>query len=376
MNIRTLQTAAVCLLGVTILGFWGIGFRPRVTTGVNDFVQLYAGAKLVGTPQLYDVEASQKIQMEAVGRFIDAVYYTRLPFYALVLKPLGALPYLTAYYIYQCVSLVVVGLFLWRFAKLVPETAILACMSPPLLVNFANGQDVGLTAAAAGFAYLLRLRNRPLLAGLVLSLGAIKFHLLILVPLVLLVRREWKMLQGGAVGAVALFGLSVIADGIGWPVRYLSAVSNPALHPAAGHMPTLRNLVWAICGEDNLSLEIALSAAVAAALAFSCLRSRSLSASLGFGLIGSLLVCHHAYTHDLTMLIPATALLIHGEAPKPARALAFLCSLPPVAFFIITGQPLSTVLVVAMFATVLSGMGLRAQERPATGDTETIPVGA
>ena len=79
-------------------------------------------------------------------------------------RPLGARAYGWAYGIFQAISAAMASAFLLLYVRRFPELLVLAAMSVPLLINFANGQDVGLTIALAGFSFYLAER-RPVVAG-------------------------------------------------------------------------------------------------------------------------------------------------------------------------------------------------------------------
>src|SRR5579872_6855827 len=66
--------------------------------GRNDFAPLWAAAKLVGTQDLYSFEGNQRIEWTVTGVPMKITYF-RLPFYAVLLKPLLLLPYVAAYWL-------------------------------------------------------------------------------------------------------------------------------------------------------------------------------------------------------------------------------------------------------------------------------------
>jgi hypothetical protein len=92
------------MFGLVMLAIGGFPALDRFLPGRNDFLQLYGGARLSGTPQLYEPAASKKIEMELVGVWLEGVYYSRPPFYAFLLGPLVKLPYLTAYWLFPAIS--------------------------------------------------------------------------------------------------------------------------------------------------------------------------------------------------------------------------------------------------------------------------------
>jgi hypothetical protein len=339
------------LLGLTLLSLWGYQFRDRILTGENDFLQLYAGARLAGTPQLYDIPANQRIQLEARHIHVESVYYTRLPFYAWLLSPLGHLPYLQAYAVFQLLSLTLFGAFVFQFARRYPETLVLVSMSAPVFVTFANGQDAAGVAAMAGLAYLLAEKNRDFAAGLLLSLCAIKFHLLVLLPIALIAQKRWRILGGGAAGGAVWLAASFATGGLDWPRRYLDLLSNPILHPSPELMPSFHNVADAF--HLGLPLEIGLGLLVAALVGWAAHRS-NFATAYGLALAAGPLVCHHSYTHDLTLLIPAAAIFVIGDAPKILRSLAFLAALPPVCFLALVGRPSSFAITGFLCALVIA----------------------
>lgn len=339
------------LLGLTLLSLWGYQFRERILRGENDFLQLYAGARLAGTPQLYDIPTNQRIQREVRNIHVESVYYTRLPFYAWLLSPLGKMPYLPAYAIFQLLSLALFGTFLYQFTRRYPETLVLATMSAPVFVNFANGQDAASVAALAGLAYLQAEKRRDFWAGLLLSLCAIKFHLLVLLPIALIAHRRWRILNGGLAGGAVWVAASFLTAGVDWPKRYLTLLANPALHPSPELMPSLHN--FADAGQYGLSFEVGLGILAAALVGWAASQS-NFATAYGLALAAGPLVCHHSYSHDLTLLIPAAAIFVIGDAPKALRSLSFLAALPPVCFLALVGRPYSFVISGFLAALVLA----------------------
>lgn len=78
----------------------------RGLAGQNDFVGLYVGGRLSGTADLFSPEAAKKVQLEITeGKaHFPALSFIRPPFYSVLLRPLGQLPYLTAYGIFTAVN--------------------------------------------------------------------------------------------------------------------------------------------------------------------------------------------------------------------------------------------------------------------------------
>ncbi len=349
-------------MGAVLFLTWAWPLRERALAGRNDFLQLYAGARLVGTPELYSIEASKRIHREVTGTWYPSVYYTRLPFYALMLKPLAWLPYTAAYWTFQAISVSFFLLFLWLYGRAWPDLALLVSLSVPVLINFINGQDAGIVTALAGLALVLVRRGRDFPAGLLLALCAIKIHLFVLVPVALLLHRRWRILQGGLAGGALLLAASFLAAGVDWPLRFLAMVGNPELHPGPDHTPTLRGLVWVLAGE-NAALEAALAAMVVALFVHRASRIRDFEVVFALSLVAGLLVCHHAYVQDCTVLVLAAALVATARVSKLLLGLMIVATLPPAYFLLFHGAPYNAAVPLLLGSILVAASGA-AHDRP------------
>ncbi len=329
-------------LGLIALGLLGYSQRNRLVPGQNDFVQLYAGARLSGTPQLYEPEACKKVHVEVLGLCLQGVYYSRPPFYAFLLRPLARLPYQAAYWLFQTISL---GAFVWFLRMWLPrrpELLLFASLCLPVLSNFLTGQDLAFALLAFALSTEAMRRSRDFAGGLLLALCAIKIHLFILVPVVLLIHRKWKVLWGGASGAAVLAAISFLSDGWDWPRRYLALLGNPELHPGAEHMPTLRGLVFAATGSESRALLILLSALVVLTLVWIAWRG-SLEFGLALALPAGLLIGYHAYLQDCVILLMTFLLALEHSNWPVLRGAVALAITPPVFLFLLAGEPWNAV---------------------------------
>src|SRR5665647_805393 len=84
----------------------------RFFGGSNNFLPRYTQARMVGSGQMYDIEAGYREQDRVAGWHIAGAYHDRLPWQALLMAPLGRLPYHVAYWIW-------IGINLACFAALV-----------------------------------------------------------------------------------------------------------------------------------------------------------------------------------------------------------------------------------------------------------------
>lgn len=319
------------LLGLTLVLVWGRPLRERALAGENDFLQLYAGARLVGTPGLYQPEASYRIEREVTGghNYYPGIYYIRLPWYAWALKPLGALPYHTAYVIFQTGAIAAVAIFLLLYARQFPRLLVLAAMSPVLLVIVANGQDVGLAVALAAFSVWRTgsSASGDFARGLGLSLCTIKPHLFLLFPLAAVLCRRWRYLAGAAVGAAILAGLSTYAAGWGWGRQYAALLGQGDLHTNVALMPNGRGFA-AIAG-GGLATELTLGALTLILFVFAawCAPSFPVAAAV----MGAEPVSERLKAVTVLAALPTTAIFILMDAPYSAVAPLLLASILVVA---------------------------------------------
>ena len=331
----------VCLLSLAYLE------RARALAGRNDFAALYAGGRLAGTPLLYSRPANQALVQSVVGAYMQHVVYTRPPFYAAILKPLSLLPYRAAYSLFTVATLSSLIWFVWRFSKDCPELPFFAAFNLPALVALVEGQDTPLLVAFVGGAMLLIRRGRNLAAGLLLSLCAIKFHLFLLIPLLLLVKRRWRILGGAALGTALLILIAVLVAGPGSLKSYLGTLQSNVANPYAAMMPNLHGLITVL--QASPWLEAALSLLVVVAFVGIALRTENFELLFGAAIAFGLQVSFHSELMDDVLLLPAFAAVV-SQSSSPSLRTAMALILTPIPYFCaLVGEPYSAVFPAALF---------------------------
>lgn len=318
------------IAGLVMMFFFWRGAAGRIVDGYNDFLGFYAGARLCGTPGLYDAAKVTEVQLAEARATGPALRLTRPPFYALLLSPLGLLPYQTAYLVWTLLNAGALAGFiaLWRETD---RNLVLAacCCSIPVAASFANGQDIPLLLFYFALAMRLFRDGRHVWAGLALSLCAAKYHLFLLVPLLFLAQGLWRVMLGGSIGAMALIVLSFLAGGRTWLGDYWRVLTDSAVHPAVTVMPNLHGFTMNMA-HGNLVLGV-LSLLIGAAC-WVIARRLEFRIALAAVISGSLLVSFHSYVADAALLIPA--LLILAERGALEKRLAFGL-LSPVPWFLL-----------------------------------------
>ena len=297
-----MKRALPALLGVAVLAavWWPV--RGTVIHGANDFLSFYAGARLAGTPELYgNPERVWQVQEEMAGMASGVLQFLRLPWVAAALWPLGLLPYTAAYAVFQALSLGALAAFLALWPKPRLTVALACAWSVPLSFVLAQAQDVTFLLLWVALAWRWH-EKRPWAAGAVLALCSAKFHLFLLLPLLIVGQRRWRMGGGLLAGGAALAAVSFAVAGASWPATYAATLTDPRINPGETFMPTLRGLVAA--WPHAVVWEVVLGLAALAAV-WRAVRRGDFMAGMGAVLVGGLLVARHAYLADLALLIPA-----------------------------------------------------------------------
>lgn len=333
-------------LGLAFLLSLGYLQRDRALRGENDFVQLYTGAKLVGTPDLYSRDANLAVVRATLGFTMDSVIYTRPPFYAALLKPLALLPYRAAYALFSLSMVAAVLWFVVRFSKECPALPFFASLSIPVLTAVCDGQDTPLLVAILGASLLLTRANRNFLAGLILSLTAIKFHLFLFVPVLLVAQKRWRILGGLIAGSAALTGAGVLAGGTDSIWQYVKVLRDPWINRSATIMPNLHGLAEVLHG--GTVLELSLVVLVVAGFAWIVRRNSNYEFLLAASLVCGLLVSFHSSVADDTILLVVFVCVVRSCSHPPLRAAAGLILTPIPYFLVLADAPYSAFLPVAL----------------------------
>lgn len=328
--------AVLGLLGLSFLAAIGWSAAGPALEGRNDFIPLYVAAGLSGSAELWEAERYFRFMHERFGDYGDALVWIRPPFYALLLKPLSWFKFETAHAVWWLVRVAALLGFvaLWRIPSR-GDAGLFLCLSLPALAGLLQGQDVAFVLLLVAIAVRLAGARRDLPAGLALSLCAIKFHLFLLLPALLLAQRKGRILAGLAGGVAAWIALSFVAGGLDWPLRYTRVVFAQSVSPRFESMPNLHGLLaGAPIAEWTLSVAV---------LLLSCVTFRRASFQDGFAicLLGGLLISRHAYVADCLLLLPVSLVFVTGDRPAGLRFAAMLLLWPPLYLMLLAGGGLA-----------------------------------
>jgi hypothetical protein len=301
-----------------------------VRQGYGDFAAFYTAGTLVHrsrAEQLYDPQAQWEVQQEfakSVGLRRGPLPYVRPPFEALLFSLFAFLSYQNAFLVWSAIKLaLLVGscVLLARASERhifsPPFEALLLLGFFPLGLDFLQGQDAILLLFL--FALCLSwLPNKEFLAGCALALGLFKFHLVVPIALIFLVRKRWRFALGfGCIAAAEIIvSLGMLGSGslLAYPRYLLITAQNAGAGMTTWYdMPNIRAALWGVSGRD-LPAWLAVGIVIFGIMLVAGLWEENSDSSVAFSLaiVTTLLTSYYAYSHDLTLLaIPL--LLLQGS---------------------------------------------------------------
>jgi alpha-1,2-mannosyltransferase len=206
---------------------WSDGSIAGVALWGRDFVNVWTSGTLTLRHQLsilYDVDAYRAFQTGLLGDGVKWHNYSYPPVTLLYTWLFALLPYPAA----LAVWLGGTGAFFARSARPYMREAGLpgwiALAAPACLMNLWTGH-YGFLIGGLWLSAFHLLPRRPAAAGALIGLMVVKPHLALLLPLVLLVRRDYRAFAAAAATVVGLVGLSVLLFGWQSWVTYLTGTA-------------------------------------------------------------------------------------------------------------------------------------------------------
>jgi len=201
----------------------------------------------------------------------------------------------------------------------------------PVAAALIEGQDSILLLTFLTIAFVLVSRQSDFPAGLVTGLAFFKFPIILPIAFLLFIWRRWGFVAGFAISAAAVVSLSILITGISQARLYVeSLISIAGLRPASTGlalypvnwrmMANLHGLTAAVASGSisNLwlsALTIFMSAGVLVWTAIQGLRVSGTSGLLLLAIPCSLLVAHHTYMHDLSVLLLPIIVILDDFLP-------------------------------------------------------------
>ncbi len=302
--------------------------------------------------------------------------------------PLAFLPYLTAYLVWCAVGMALYVLAASDGGRRRDRLFVLV-VAPAAWINIFAGQN-GFFTSALMIAGLAQLGRRPILSGICFGLLTIKPQLGLLLPLMLLLTREWRAIAAAVATTAALvvatgllFGFSI------WPeyIRQVLPLQSAILTDGQGIFTLMMPTVFMNARIAHLplaaawTLQGAVSVAAVAAVAWTYWRPRDPVLSVSLLVTAGFLVTPYAFNYDMVVFGWIIALLREkgGEPASDQRLddrLAMAVWTLPVTAMVLAlfGIPGSAVVLMAFAGRLLYRM--RAQERAEERAAETSAAAA
>jgi hypothetical protein len=311
--------------------------------GTGDFAAFFTGAVLVREGRgedLYDFTAQKAVQDAFMGEDLAAWQpYINPPGLAIALAPVTRLGYPASFLVFtggQFFLLLAALAYLRggtpRLSRSWLSTAtwnlLALCFLPVALTTF-GGQNTTLSFSLfAGIFGALR-RGKPMLAGLFLGVLTFKPQYTLLLGLVLLARRELRVVSVAAAIGLAHYGIAAAICGIRWPLDFLAALGTHGTlemaHNAAWHI-SVPAAIYRLTPEwGGRPATVIVAAIVLSLLLRSGLRlstgSKRFPAFFGMMVAGTLLASPHVQYYEAGLfLLPALfgleTLLDQGRIPS------------------------------------------------------------
>ena len=290
--------------------------------GRVDLRAFYAAGTVLRTghgAQLYDYNYQEQVQNAVVGPRANALPFLYPSFAALPFVPLSLLSYRAAFFVWLGLNLGLLLLAGFLLRPWLPYFAARGWIALPAFYGCLFGVSIALVQGQISFlllavycgAWVLLRQERPFLAGLLLSLGLMKFQIAIPILVLFLLWKQWRVVSGFIAGAAGLAIVSVALVGRAGVSVYFHAMSSmtrqTAFNAAAAKvrygmfpvdMPNLHGLTFGLThGESwGLGLNIVLCCVV---MVFAARQKASLLVALP----AAMLVSYHMQPHDLTLLL-------------------------------------------------------------------------
>ena len=366
---------------VFLASFWVDGLWADRTGAPSDFVAVWAAGKLAsaGHPAaVYDWGAHKLVEQTAVGHpFAGYFGFHYPPTFLLVAAALSMLSYATAYTVW---ALGTFPAYLIAIRAIVGDRIgyLLAAAFPAVLANFTIGQNGFVTAGLIGGTLVL-MRQRPIMAGVLLGLLTFKPHLGLLFPIALIAGREWRVLVTATIVALAMAGASWLAFGADtWQafVGNIGHTSQAFLSEGSADwrkLQTIFGLTRSLGGSEPLAWSLQAMVTLAAATAVAALWRSTVqyevkAAALGTGLM---LATPYLYTYDLVALAVPLAFLFRlgltrGFLPQELIGIGLACLLVLIFPFVDAPTGFAALLVVAALIArrALTGASIAHAEAP------------
>lgn len=349
----------MCVLHALI--FWGL--REKIVQGYSDFSIFYTAGTILrqhSAARLYDVSLQFHVQQQFASQVYirqGALPYNHPPFEALLFAPLAWLSYPAAFAVWSILNLIILGILpvlLRPHVPLLEQIPLSLCWVAelaffPVFVSLLQGQDSVLLVLLFVLTFIALSTNRDLSAGVFLGLGLFRFHMVLPLVLILLLRKKGRAILGFLISALGLGLISIATVGWNEALRYPDYVWNveKTTNSAAAlvsTMPNLRGFVHMFLPwSPRVQVGVSMLSAVLLLWASYQWDDRDLGRfdlSFSLAMLATVLLSYHVLVHDLSLLLLPIVLVVQYLNKKPKVGEIILLISPLVLLFLSPAQML------------------------------------
>jgi hypothetical protein len=322
---------AVCMWTIWVVDFSVAGPIDRLgKVKGTDFLHFYVTGSLAHEgrwEQLYDARAQYERASVIAPTSSDTVFIpVESPQMALLFAPLAVHRYPVALAMWLAVIIVLYAgccVMMWRLCRALGEhryLVVASCVAFPGLYSVVlHGQLSCLGLACVTSALIALRRGWTLTAGLALGLLVFKPHWAVAAGVVFFAAREWRVVAGTVLGAVAQLALTSVVVGSHVMAAYARALRSlpriaALLEPQPGD--SLRSFFKLLVPYEPVALALYGASALATVLVASKIwRSRApLEIRYSAIVLAMILISPHVGAYDLVLLAPVYFLLANWLA--------------------------------------------------------------
>jgi len=349
----------------------------------SDFAHFYAAARALRMgigPGIYSATqllAIDRLPGGCAGTELQ-IPYINPPLLAILFQPLTTLPCVEAFRVWRLISLAIWAgvtlLLAWQVWQRCAQRGATAAMrtiaaafiialsvfSYPILDGLWLGQVHLLIMGGLVLAWWLRERDRPFVAGLILAVITVIKLLPAVLIVYFLLRRDWRVLAGAAVGIMLLVGVMLV--GAGGPPTMLAMIR--ALTSASELMPGVNTSVFKV--HPILGPTVVAGVTLTFAITVLLVRRRSgtkedLTLGYAWAICTMLVASPIVWLHYLTWLLMAVAACL-----PYVRGWRRIVALGLVSLFLLLSTPgfLAAATVAMLLCWVLTGVLYVHSSRP------------
>lgn len=337
---RALEIGAIIVAAILLVAMLHLLMGARGLVLANgqplfgDFIAFWSAGRAAldgAAERVHDVETiAHYHQLAAPGSSYVAPWNSPPPF-LLISGALAALPYPVAAIVFLLIG---AAIYLYAARLVLPDTrALLFALTLPAALYHLGTVQTGLLIAGVSGLALIWLDRRPLTAGALIGLLAIKPHLALLWPLLLALTGRWRAFAAAAASTLAFVVLAGCVFGFDAYWRFFDnlTASQAMISGQRITTPAYASLYASLLGFGApqiaaTTLQAASACAAIAASAFVFLRARRAAsprvdtATAGAALCAAtLLISPYLFFYDFTLLAIGAALL---GAPRDRLELA------------------------------------------------------